>query len=92
MIIYWSNEDSVFVVQVPELLGCAAHGDTQELALKNANEATQLWIGAAKEFRDPIPEPKRQRLMLAWDRPLPLKLLAAPDNHQKSPPQPRRNP
>jgi predicted RNase H-like HicB family nuclease len=24
--IYWSNEDSVFVAQVPELPGCLAHG------------------------------------------------------------------
>ena len=28
VIIYWSNEDEAFVAEVPELPGCAAHGDT----------------------------------------------------------------
>jgi predicted RNase H-like HicB family nuclease len=65
IIIYWSNEDQVFVAEVPELPGCMAHGDTQQTALINANEAIQLWIETAKEFGDPMPEPKGQRLMLA---------------------------
>ena len=28
VIIYWSNEDGEFVAEVPELPGCAAHGET----------------------------------------------------------------
>ena len=39
IILYWSNEDKVFVAEVPELSGCMAHGNTQEIALKNINEA-----------------------------------------------------
>jgi predicted RNase H-like HicB family nuclease len=65
IILYWSNEDKVFVGEVPELPGCLAHGETQEAALKNINEAIELWIDTAKEFGDPIPEPKGRRLMLA---------------------------
>lgn len=65
VIIYWSDEDQVFVAQVPELPGCAAHGDSPQMALANANEAMQLWIDTAKEFGDPVPEPKGERLMLA---------------------------
>jgi len=65
IIIYWSNEDQVFIAEVPELPGCMAHGDTQESALKNAHEAIQLWLDTAKEFGDPTPEPKGRRLMLA---------------------------
>jgi predicted RNase H-like HicB family nuclease len=65
IIIYWSNEDQVFIAEVPELPGCMAHGDTQADALKNTNEAIQLWIDTAEEFGDPVPEPKGQRLMLA---------------------------
>ena len=65
IIIYWSNEDQAYVVEVPELPGCIAHGDTHEFALANANEAIQLWIETAQEFGDPVPEPKGQRLMLA---------------------------
>ena len=65
VILFWSNVDSAFVAEVPELPGCMAHGDTQEAALRNVNEAMALWIGTAREFGDPIPEPKGERLMLA---------------------------
>ena len=65
IIIYWSSEDEAFVAEVPELAGCAAHGSTQEEALRNANDAIQLWIITAKEFGDPVPEPRGRRLMLA---------------------------
>jgi predicted RNase H-like HicB family nuclease len=65
IIIYWSNEDNVFIAEVPELAGCIAHGSSYEKALANAKEAIDLWIDTAKEFGDPIPAPKGQRLMLA---------------------------
>jgi len=65
IIIYWSAEDEAYVADVPELPGCMAHGDTYESAAANANEAIQLWIDTAREFGDPVPEPKGQRLMLA---------------------------
>jgi len=65
VIIYWSAEDQAFIAEVPELPGCMAHGPSQEEALRNANEAVQLWVDTAREFGDPIPEPKGQRLMLA---------------------------
>lgn len=65
IIIYWSNEDQVFIAEVPELAGCMAHGRTPEAALAQANEAIQLWIDTAREFGDPVPEPKGERLMLA---------------------------
>lgn len=65
VIIYWSEEDQVFVAEVPELPGCAAHGATQEQALASAQEAIGLWVDTAKEFGDPIPEPKGRRLILA---------------------------
>jgi predicted RNase H-like HicB family nuclease len=65
IILYWCEEDQVFVGEVPELPGCMAHGNTQEVALKNAKKAIRLWIDTAKEFGDHIPEPKGRRLMLA---------------------------
>ena len=65
VILYWSNEDRAFVAEVPELPGCMAHGDTQEAALNHVNQAMELWIDTAREFGDPIPEPKGERLMLA---------------------------
>jgi predicted RNase H-like HicB family nuclease len=65
VIIYWSVEDQAFVAEVPELPGCASHGPTQEASLANAQEAIALWIETAKEFGDPIPEPKGRRLIFA---------------------------
>jgi predicted RNase H-like HicB family nuclease len=65
VIIYWSDEDGAFIAEVPELPGCAAHGMTQEDALRNAQDAIRLWIDTAKEFGDPILEPKGRRLIQA---------------------------
>ena len=33
IILYWSDEDPVFIAEVPELPGCMAHGETQDEAL-----------------------------------------------------------
>jgi predicted RNase H-like HicB family nuclease len=65
VIIYWSDEDGAFLAEVPELPGCTAHGATLEDALGNAQEAIRLWIDTAKEFGDPIPEPKGRRSIFA---------------------------
>ena len=65
IIIYWSAEDDAFVAEVPELPGCMAHGPTQEEALSNAKEAAQLWLDTAREFGDPVPEPRGRRLVFA---------------------------
>ena len=64
IIIYWSNDDGAYVAEAPELPGCMAHGDTQEVALDNIGQAVELWLETAREFGDPIPEPKGQRLLL----------------------------
>jgi predicted RNase H-like HicB family nuclease len=65
IIIFWSNEDAVFVAEVPELPGCSAHGATREEALSSIDEAIRLWLDTAREFERPIPEPKGARLMFA---------------------------
>ena len=70
VIIYWSNEDGAYVAEVPELPGCMAHADTQEAALEHVGQAVELWLETAREFGDPIPEPKGERLTLAWETPL----------------------
>ena len=42
VIIYWSKEDEAYVAEVPQLAGCAAHGDSQVEALRNAQDAITL--------------------------------------------------
>ena len=65
IIIYWDKLDQVYIADVPELSGCLAHGSTYDEALSNIQEAIQLWIDTAREFGDPVPEPKGHRLMYA---------------------------
>ena len=65
IIIFWSHEDNAFIVEVPELPGCQAHGESQGEALNNALQAIELWLDTAREFGDPIPEPKGRRLIYA---------------------------
>jgi len=65
IIIYWSEQYQVFIAEVPELPGCMAHGLSPDDALLNAKEAMQLWLDAAREFGDPIPDPKGRRLVYA---------------------------
>lgn len=62
IVIYWDNQDKIFVAEVPELAGCIAHGKTQIEAVKNVNEAVELWLETAREFGDEIPEPSEHRL------------------------------
>lgn len=38
MIVWWSDEDEAFVVDVPELSGCMAHGNTRAAAISSAEE------------------------------------------------------
>ncbi len=62
IIIYWDDLDKIFVAEVPELAGCSAHGKTQIDAVKNINEAVELWLEAAQEFGDEIPETRQRKL------------------------------
>lgn len=65
MIIYWSEEDRSFIVEVPKLPGCMADGETNEQAGANAQRVIEEWLEAARELGRPIPQPKG-RLTCAW--------------------------
>ena len=64
MIIWWSVEDEAYIVDVPELPGCMAHGATRKGAIQNAEDAIKFWIKTAKEDGLEIPQP-RGRLVFA---------------------------
>ncbi len=63
-IIYWSEEDNAFIVEVPELAGCMADGATVEEAIANSEVIIQEWIEVTRERGLEVPEPKG-RLMYA---------------------------
>jgi predicted RNase H-like HicB family nuclease len=58
LIIYWSKDDNSFVVEVPDLPGCMADGQTYAEAVKNAEEIIDEWIKTARKLGRPIPEPR----------------------------------
>ena len=62
LILYWSEVDQSFIVEVPELSGCAADGETYQEAVQNAEVVIQQWIETAQEVGRPIPEPKGRLL------------------------------
>jgi predicted RNase H-like HicB family nuclease len=58
LIIYWSKDDNSFIVEVPELRGCMADGQTYAEAVKNAEGVIDEWIETARKLGRPIPEPR----------------------------------
>jgi len=57
MRVSWDASDSIYVVEVPELIGCMAHGATRNDAIDNGEDAICAWIEAASEMGYRIPEP-----------------------------------
>lgn len=64
LIIYWSQDDEAFLVEVPELPGCMADGQSYEEAVANAHKVIENWLQTAQELGRSIPEP-RGRLIYA---------------------------
>ncbi|MEB3310741.1 MAG: type II toxin-antitoxin system HicB family antitoxin [Snowella sp.] len=58
LVIYWSDEDDCFVVEVPELPGCFADGKTYGEAVGNVEVVIREWIETAQELGRDIPQPK----------------------------------
>ena len=58
VIVYWSDEDEVYIAEVPELPGCMADGPTYEKAIRNAQVVISEWIETAKQIGREIPKPK----------------------------------
>ena len=63
-IIYWSQIDECYLVEVRELPGCMADGKTRLEALETVEVIIKEWIETAQKDGRPIPQP-RGRLMYA---------------------------
>jgi len=64
MIVYWSQVDQAFIVEVPELPGCMADGPTYQQAVANAEVVIGEWIETARDLGRSVPQP-RGKLMYA---------------------------
>ena len=58
LIIYWSEDDEAYIVEVPELPGCMADGRTYNEAIQNALIVIEEWIDTAIELGRDVPVPK----------------------------------
>ena len=54
--VFWSDEDDCYVADIPDLVACAAFGDTPQEALAEVMIAKNLWLETARECGKPIPE------------------------------------
>ncbi len=57
----WSEEDDSFIARVAEFPSLAAHGDTQDDALREIKEVVRFVLSDLKENEEPIPEPLGKR-------------------------------
>jgi predicted RNase H-like HicB family nuclease len=58
VVIYWSNEDNLFIAEVPELPGCIADGQSYNDVIDNVQIIMAEWIETARPLGRSIPEPK----------------------------------
>ena len=58
--IFWSEEDSCFVADVPDLKHCTGQGDSPQEALEDVLETRDAWIEACLSAGEQIPQPTYQ--------------------------------
>ena len=57
----WSEGDDAFIARVAEFPSLAAHGDTQEKALREIKDVVKFVLSDLKENKEPVPEPLGKR-------------------------------
>ena len=57
----WSEEDDAYIARVAEFQSLAAHGDTQEDALREIKDVVRFVLSDLKKNKEPIPEPLGKR-------------------------------
>jgi predicted RNase H-like HicB family nuclease len=58
IVVFWSEEDGVWIADAPDLKSCSAHGDTPEQAVAELQSAMEDWLQVVRERGLPIPEPR----------------------------------
>jgi predicted RNase H-like HicB family nuclease len=51
------DEDGMFVATVPSLPGCVTQGESRAEALKNAQQAIEVYLESLRAHGDPLPPP-----------------------------------
>ena len=74
--VFWSEMDSCYLAEVPELPGCVADGTTPEEAVTNARDRIREWVVFARELGRDVPTARPRPLFRSRDTP-PAGVLAA---------------
>jgi predicted RNase H-like HicB family nuclease len=56
--VFWSDDDGLWIANVPDLKYCSSHGETPDEAIANIQDAIEGWLETAREHGMPIPEPR----------------------------------
>ncbi|MGH3929283.1 MAG: type II toxin-antitoxin system HicB family antitoxin [Pseudonocardiaceae bacterium] len=56
----WSDEDEVWIADVPDLRLCSAHGPTPHDAVAEVEHAIEAWLDAARATGRPAPKPSNR--------------------------------
>jgi len=54
-VIIEQDEDGMFIAEVPSLPGCISQGETRTEALKNIQEAIEVYVKSLKAHNEPVP-------------------------------------
>ena len=56
--VFYSEEDSGYIADIPDLKYCSAFGKTPMEALREVEKAKDLWLVAARDLGKRIPKPR----------------------------------
>lgn len=57
--LYWTEEDKLYIAEIPELKGFFADGKTRSEAIHNAEIVLAEWLEVARAEGIPIPKVKK---------------------------------
>ena len=66
IVIFYSEEDNLYVADLPDLEYCSALGETPEEALREALRARDAWLDAAIASGRELPLPEKYRTNRLW--------------------------
>lgn len=66
--VFWSDEDSCYVADIPDLAYCSALGATPQEAVAEILQAKEAWLEAAAEAGKPIPRPRYRPAIYQFSR------------------------
>ncbi len=70
IVVFWSEEDGVWIADAPDLKHCSAHGATPEEAVRELASAMELWLDAVQAAGEPLPEPHHRSSLEAAENQL----------------------